>query len=679
MFLSITANAQDSTANLPTTTGVSGMLNVPTATTLPEGVVSIGYARYTEPELSDRLWHLGRRFVGIGLFDHFEISGQYSTAQQLNTSRAGMRDLSFGAKLHAPLPASWPQFAIGADDFGGSEAFFRSRYAVGSYDLGPLTLSGGYGFGEDRLNGAFGGLRLHLPWGFSGSIEYDADNPQGGLRWVSPAWHGLQLHGGAMYTDRDDASEWSTTFGVLVNLNLPESRGLDLKPLATPESQTRIVKADVPKEDQTSAEAIDEARIERRLIAQRLYAALRAIGFSRASVRWSGRDELLADVENSAFRVNELDALGVALGLMAREAGCTTTRLTVVLRRDGLPLGSFRTRSVDYRMFLGDEACSRSIPRESKYWPVVSVALYRGPAKTKASADDIVVEGGSRPIDLALYPRLNYFLGTEVASFAYSASLAADMRLPLWHGAAANVVALTPPVENEQFESGRVFDRYGLKGGLETAMLYQTLNSPAGFPGLVMAGVGRLSRIFDGGIAEWRWNPDHGSETFSLRAAHVYDSERKRTRSYASGTYDLLLPRWRAGLKLGYGYFLYEDHGSFAEVYRDFGDVRISLFGQHTTQDFIGLRLRLPLSPRRSPSVGPFTARGDGGWTNQLRTSVNIDDGNPLFPNLAREPRGDYGLEKTFANGGRWTDDYIRMQLPRLREAYATWVADDAN
>ncbi len=673
------ADGEDSDS-LPNLAGVTGLLNVPTASTLPEGAIAAGLVRYTDPAVSDDSWHMQRYYADIGLFEGLEVSGQYNLADRLGTSQWSLRDLSFGAKLRVPgIPASWPQLAIGADDFGGSVPFFRSRYALASYRLGPLSLTAGYGNGPERLDGVFGGVGLRLPWGFSTSAEYDTEHVQGGLRWASPVWRdALQVHGGVLYTDRSDASRWSTHFGVLVYL--PGSRPppsvshRDVAPpvaAAMPPPAPAPVLAPVPAAPVPAPDAADLNR----QAAARLQAALRRAGFSRVSVRASGAD-LQADIENSVFRNNEVDALGVALGLMAREAGCAATRLTLVLRRDGVPLGTFGSRAVDFRRFLNAKDCSQRLPYDQLPWPVLTVDLYRAVESQATPADAAYVSGGRRAVDLLVYPRYAYFLGTEVTSFGYSAALAGDLRLPLWRGATANVVGFTSPIEDKTFDDGGVFDPYGLQGGLQSAMLYQAFVPHA--QGIALVGAGRIARHFDGGVAEWRWMPDEEFGTLSLRAAYGRDHADRETRSLAVGTYDLQLPDWRTGLRVSYGRYLHDDYGPSAELYRDFGDVRVSLFVQHTAQDFVGLRIRLPLSPRRAGSWGRLTLRGNEAWNNQIRTTINVEGGNPLFPDLVSEPRGDFALEKVYANNGRWSQAYVLSQLPRLREADRRWNGEVA-
>jgi hypothetical protein len=108
------------------------------------------------------------------------------------TEFGDFRDKAFDTKLLVlPERSWWPAIAMGAQDVGGGTGLFRSQYAVASKRLGEWDFTLGYG--RDRIDGAFGGIRWSpssLPsWGLV--AEYDAFDYKND--------HGAQLSGAASY------------------------------------------------------------------------------------------------------------------------------------------------------------------------------------------------------------------------------------------------------------------------------------------------------------------------------------------------------------------------------------------------------------------------------------------------------------------------------------------------
>ncbi len=81
-------------------------------------------------------------------------------------------DLKFIALLEGEW---WPQVAIGATDLRGSRPF-RSQYLVASKRHGEFDFT--LGFGAERIDGPFGGLRWRPGWarGWAVTLEHDAND-----------------------------------------------------------------------------------------------------------------------------------------------------------------------------------------------------------------------------------------------------------------------------------------------------------------------------------------------------------------------------------------------------------------------------------------------------------------------------------------------------------------------
>ena len=110
-----------------------------------------------------------------GSFRYTRIYGVPGFPDRPGTDYGDFKDKSFDAKLLLlPERGAWPALAFGVQDVGGGTGLFRAPYAVASKRFGELDLTLGYG--KDRLDGAFGGVRwspARLPgWGLV--AEYDA-------------------------------------------------------------------------------------------------------------------------------------------------------------------------------------------------------------------------------------------------------------------------------------------------------------------------------------------------------------------------------------------------------------------------------------------------------------------------------------------------------------------------
>jgi len=164
-------------AQEPSVTGQTGLISMPDARFAPEGTWRSGFS-FLRPY--EALWS------NITVFPWFEGSFRFTRIYDVpafpdrpDTDYGDYRDKSFDAKvLLLPERGPWPAVAFGAQDALGGTGIFSAQYLVMSKRLGELDLTLGYG--NDRIDGAFGGLRWSpraLP-DWSLVAEYDAYNYQ---------------------------------------------------------------------------------------------------------------------------------------------------------------------------------------------------------------------------------------------------------------------------------------------------------------------------------------------------------------------------------------------------------------------------------------------------------------------------------------------------------------------
>jgi hypothetical protein len=161
-------------AQQASTTGQTGLINMPDARVAPDGTLRFGYF-FGEPYPT--LW------TSVTMLPRLELSARYTRimdvpgfAPQPGRDYGDYKDKSFDGKFVLVEEGGWlPQFALGAQDVFGTQ-IFQAYYAVANKRIGDLDFTLGYG--EKRIDGLFGGVR-YRPKGLKDwalVAEYDAND-----------------------------------------------------------------------------------------------------------------------------------------------------------------------------------------------------------------------------------------------------------------------------------------------------------------------------------------------------------------------------------------------------------------------------------------------------------------------------------------------------------------------
>jgi hypothetical protein len=155
----------------PSSTGQTGLINMPDARVEPDGTLRFG-AGYFDPYLP--VWS------SISFFPRLELSGRYTVIRGLPSGLGqgfgDFKDKAFDAKAVLWEEGKWlPNLALGAQDFTGT-GVFKANYAVASKRIGDTDYT--LGFGSDRIDGLFGGMRHYFTShrNLSFVVEYDAND-----------------------------------------------------------------------------------------------------------------------------------------------------------------------------------------------------------------------------------------------------------------------------------------------------------------------------------------------------------------------------------------------------------------------------------------------------------------------------------------------------------------------
>jgi len=156
--------------------GQTGLINMPDGRIEEDGTWRFGESflrpyvtTYSSLSFLPRI-ELSARYTGILGVQGFPNSGTYGSGYGI------YKDKSAGGKfLLSREDELFPSLAIGLTDVEGT-GLFKSEFAAASKRIGDFDFTVGYG--RERIDGAFGGLRYSPEWGhgFSLVAEYDATN-----------------------------------------------------------------------------------------------------------------------------------------------------------------------------------------------------------------------------------------------------------------------------------------------------------------------------------------------------------------------------------------------------------------------------------------------------------------------------------------------------------------------
>jgi hypothetical protein len=156
----------------PNVTGQSGLVYMPDARIAEEGTLRFG-ASNSDPY--SILWS------SVTLLPRVEFSARFTKYDRVpgdssNPEFGDFRDKSFDAKGVLLEESRYiPQLSIGLQDFTGTRVS-KAEFLALSKRMGSVDLTVGYG--TDRIEGAFGGLRYNPSWlkNFGFLVEYDVNN-----------------------------------------------------------------------------------------------------------------------------------------------------------------------------------------------------------------------------------------------------------------------------------------------------------------------------------------------------------------------------------------------------------------------------------------------------------------------------------------------------------------------
>lgn len=685
--------------------GYTGLLNIPNAAVTDQGKVVLFYSDQEESSKRDWLDREDSYVFSLGLLPCFEIGGRI-------TDGAGtlgwIRDLSANFKIKMPFipeDSYLPDLAFGMQDVGGGAKNFQTKYLVASKEWWRLRFTMGYGFGPDRLDGAFGGLELKaFDWLYLLG-EKDTSEANLGVRLVTPELGGWPISLQATAKSSLDHRSRDLEFGIGLQFALGADRHnrqpAPAKAAATvaagPSRNDSLVIASKTKQSPEPASVEETAGLPKRLAVtaggvaaasvpdrvadgkpaalQTLQEKLAADGFQNVRVGTDPEGALLViEYENRRYNHNQLDGLGVVIGAVVDTVSPDFEILQLIVKVQGIRMLQLTAPLADFRSFLQNP--------DNEYQLDGALAI-----TTAVTVDETVrfLDGKANPSflksELFLAPALSTLVASDYGNFDYMLSLKPDLYVNLWPGAVLNARWDIPLDWSDVYDDGQVYGNSRKGSQFERLMLFQAVKvSPSVMLNL---GAGYIIRDTYGTLNELMWTPGSGKHRFVLKHAYLDNTESTvsdEKKSVYLGSYRYYSSPLDLYLIGTAGKFLDQDRGYRLELKRFFGDTAITIYfkdSQTAAEEHVqmgGVQFSIPLTFRRDMKPRIVQVKGSDEWNYAQETKiVSPGEANYLDTSIGVNPQPRYNLERIFYNRDRLTEDYVRKHLLRLRDAYLTY------
>lgn len=685
--------------------GYTGLLNIPNAAVTDQGKVVLFYSDQEESSKRDWLDREDSYIFSLGLLPCFEIGGRI-------TDGAGtlgwIRDLSANFKIKMPFipeDSYLPDLAFGMQDVGGGAKNFQTKYLVASKEWWRLRFTMGYGFGPDRLDGAFGGLELKaFDWLYLLG-EKDTSEANLGVRLVTPELGGWPISLQATAKSSLDHRSRDLEFGIGLQFALGADRHnrqpAPAKAAATvaagPSRNDSLVIASKTKQSPEPASVEETAGLPKRLAVtaggvaaasvpdmvadgkpaalQTLQEKLAADGFQNVRVGTDPEGALLViEYENRRYNHNQLDGLGVVIGAVVDTVSPDFEILQLIVKVQGIRMLQLTAPLADFRSFLQNP--------DNEYQLDGALAI-----TTAVTVDETVrfLDGKANPSllksELFLAPALSTLVASDYGNFDYMLSLKPDLYVNLWPGAVLNARWDIPLDWSDVYDDGQVYGNSRKGSQFERLMLFQAVKASPSV--MLNLGAGYIIRDTYGTLNELMWTPGSGKHRFVLKHAYLDNTESSgpdEKKSVYLGSYRYYSSPLDLYLIGTAGKFLDQDRGYRLELKRFFGDTAITIYfkdSQTAAEEHVqmgGVQFSIPLTFRRDMKPRIVQVKGSDEWNYAQETKiVSPGEANYLDTSIGVNPQPRYNLERIFYNRDRLTEDYIRKHLLRLRDAYLTY------
>jgi len=653
--------------------GYSGLGVIPNSNTIFEGQSVISFDR-TLPGAANTKGYNTQ--IGLGLYDGFELVGRLATNdQRCNMFQAGacpantIRD--FSASLKWSLPLEWlkqnnANLALGVTDVGGAASYFKSYYAVASKEMGPFEISIGQGKAMANyalLNGTFAGLSYRPAKWLDLNVQKVGSN----------SWAVATLKSEIPYTQ---ASGYITLSQRLTDAPVTEKQWVGVgvsMPLDGTSSRKKAHQQNTSSQAQSNKSIVN-------LRPEDLFDLLQKNGFYKPLIS-ENQKQLKLEIENTAYAWNTVDAVGVALGVLAATHGNVagqTFELNVT------------SRGISQAGVTGDAPCLKRWLETGEVCGSLSIRSGLQRAGNNAGLSEInisqllgLANWSFRP-ELVISPTLVSSIGTEFGSFDMDGGVNINVVLPLWTGATLETNQVKPlGIGTRGFEQGGVFYASRLKPVTSRTLLHQLVNVHS-INTQARLSLGTAYTTWDGHQLETSTQSNNGRHRLGLAVGSFKNDTLpvNNHKNYELATYRYAHDdRMSTVTELTAGKYWGGDKGWSIGQRFWHGDTALNIYLRRTRMaestplvSFAGLQFSIPITPRVNKGMQHLALRGTNQWTYTLESRV-FDRENLLTGGYGEVPRIGDTLVQTF-NRDRNSTRYLESGLMRAKSAFNDLSAD---
>ncbi|MCE0558581.1 YjbH domain-containing protein [Motilimonas sp. E26] len=681
-FFCVSASLADDVKSAFAQTGFSGLLRTPHAQVLTYGDISFNY--HIEQRIDHSTsYHDGSHktlLLGLGIFPYTEFTVQ-NTFKRFNGetgwNEEHSSDLSFSAKYDFGhfIPEEWFSLALGFQDYGGAATHHKNAYAVASKSLFGFRVSAGWGQGSDRnqmgidyLDGPFGGIEYQAFDWLQLVSDYDGTGVNAGVKLFTPndlLPYGWQANlTWQAYSNSDTANRDNQWVGLGLRMPLSGSNKAERYSDNTVQAwadERSVAELQANHKTSTSKEQSQQWQgdVSNRDVAALLSAELVEQGFENISVALEG-DSLNLAFENNVFNWNELDGLGVALGILSK---LHNGRFDVYLLNNKIPVLRASGHAETYRAFLNSKGKHPS----KEHGLTFSTANLANAMSTVAWQHPQYNNGAYRA-RLILAPSFYSTVGTEMGVMDYSLALSTNLQMQLWQGGVLDVRHLLPLMHSDDYADGEYFANSRHKSEIDRALVHQAFGLPSNV--LTQFSAGLVRRHFVGAMNETRWQSAKGNHRFSAEFGYLDHNEKNLTATPMLINYRYYVEKLDWALEAGGGEYWYGDKGFTLASKHWFGDTSVTIKYQDTDEKFAGLSFSVPITLTKDMNPSYVQVRGIDEWSLSYRTMVGNDACNCLNGSMATTTGLQHNLARVYDNRDRLSDAYLRTNIMRLKAAY---------
>lgn len=631
-----------------TAEGYTGLIGIPSTDVMPNGTVGIGFSTKSNPTFAIRhRTSVGRQrnyYFALGFLPRLELGAKLYEVDDPFGKPLSVGDLTANIKFRLLNEGRYhPAVLLGSQDIYGNRFLTSDFILLGKSWRGFRTMAG---YGRDRrdshrLDGLFYGAKASFFRYAAIMAEWDAEDMNIGLR-LRPT---RRLTADVMVQHRD---RFAIAVSYLLDLD-GLVKSVTPRFLKKPSNRPPVFTASRSDMPVTSLEAIESACIDQ--------------GFENVAARQIDTGTLLIEYENRRYNSNDLEALGIVLGIAGQHAGRDVDTVTVIVKELNIPALRLTTTVDDWLDFVNERLSSPAFAAGVDLTNQVTMPAVRGKNNSRLRTD------------LVLSPGIQSVFGTEVRLAAARFTLRPDVIVQLGRGTVFDVggtffIGSTAPIFDP-----RVFDK---RTGLRRMILHHTIRLPRNV--FTQTGVGLFSTENYGISNETLVLMGDGRHFAKGTFALLRDTRLRKDRRLALFTYRYRIPALDITIEATGGQFLDNDRGATAIVSRYFGNNQVNFFARKTDQAggaLVGIGVILPLMPAPDFKPGRFRVRLDNHFehaqgiraTGGRNSFLRGDIGNPL--------RTDHEIDTIVFNKDRLYPVYIREHVHDLRRAAYRWLRGD--